>query len=291
MRTNLKWIVAWAAILGMIAGQKVLAGDSLQLADVEQAFSGVAAPELPVTAAGLVSQSKDSEKESVTILVVRIISEINPASIPSVIGAVGHSTPTMASVAAANAISLQPRQVDSITRAAVNAAPARAGEIVSAEIEQLPAQYAVIAAAAAGVAPSAGKDILAAVMTTVPSLKPYIEKASSTEIVSGTVPVVEILNQSAIMARRDQTAAMPVAFAVPAPAAAPVSAAPAAPSPASTPLSSGPLSPAPAAPRYILSASGPVIGPPPIPLTTTPVEIGPGQTVPQQPGGRNYSSP
>jgi hypothetical protein len=269
-----------AVMLGMVAGQTLLAKDAPQLAEVEQALTGVAAPELPVSAANLVSQSKDSEKESVTMLVVRTVSEINPASLPAVVGAIGRSTPTMASVAAANAITLQPAQAALITRAAVGAAPDRAGEIVSAILEKLPAQYAVVAAAAADAAPSAGQEILNAVIAAVPSMKPYIEKTMATAT-AGNLPVLTILNRSAILARHDQSDSLPVITAIPARIA---TAAPVAVSAAST----GPGS----APAPIISArTGPVIGPPPVPLTTTPVEIDPGQTSPQTPGGRNYSSP
>ena len=285
-------IAALVLLLAIVAGQTASAKGSPQLADVEQSLSGVATPELPVIAANLVSQSKDSEKESVTMLVLQTVSEINPASIPAAVGAIGHSTPAMTSVAAANAVTLQPKQTVLITRAAVGAAPDHAGEIVSAILAKLPAQYAVVAAAAAEVAPAAGQNILNAVMAAVPSLKPYIEKTSATATdISGNVPVLTILNQSAILARRDQTDALPVAFATP---AAPVvaSASPAPPSVSlstSSSTSASPSTPASSTPRYIQPAV--TIGPPPVPLTAAPVEINPGDTTAQTPGGRNYSSP
>jgi hypothetical protein len=287
MKTRLfQFIAAMTVVLAMVAARTASAKDSPQLADVEQALTGVAVPELPVNAATLVSQSKDSEKESVTMLVIQTISEINPASMPAVVGAIGHSTPTMASVAAANAVSLQPQQSALITRAAVGAAPDRAGEIVSAILEKMPAQYAVVASAAADTAPSAGRDILNAVITAVPSLKPYIEKNSSTAT-SGNVPVMTILNQSAILARRDQSAAMPVAFAMPVVTAVASASA----STVSSPSSSGSASTPVVVTSSALSAASPVIGAPPVPLTAAPIEISPSQTGPQQPGGRNYSSP
>jgi hypothetical protein len=268
------------------------AKDSPQLADVEQSLSGIATPELPVSAANLVSQSKAGEQESVTMLVLQTVSEINPASIPTVVGAIGHSTPAMASVAAANAVTLQPKQTVLITRAAVGAAPDHAGEIVSAILGKLPAQYAVVAATAAEVAPARGQDILNAVMGAVPSLKPYIEKAgATTATASGNVPVLTILNQSAIMARRDQTDTMPVAFSTPAPLV--VASASSVSSPASVSTSSSTSTsvstPAPVVKRYIQPLV--TIGPPPVPLTAAPVEIDPTNTVAQTPGGRNYSSP
>jgi hypothetical protein len=292
MRTRLfHFIAALVVMLAIVAGRTVSAKDSPQLADVEQALSGIATPELPVSAANLVSQSKASEQESVTMLVLQTVSEINPASIPAVVGAIGHSTPAMASVTAANAVTLQPKQTVLITRAAVGAAPDHAGEIVSAILVKLPAQYAVVAAAAAEVAPASGQNILNAVMAAVPSLKPYIEKTSATTAeVAGNVPVLTILNQSAILARRDQTDALAIAFATPAtPLVA--SASPASPSPSLSPSSaSAPSSvPTPVVSRTIKSLVS--IGPPPVPLTAAPVEINPGQTTPQTPGGRNYSSP
>jgi len=294
---SLQLIAALVVMLALLTSRTASAKDSPQLADVEQSLSGVATPELPVSAANLVSQSKASEQESVTMLVLQTISEINPASIPTVVGAIGRSTPAMASVAAANAVSLQPKQTVLITRAAVGAAPDHAGEIVSAILAKLPAQYAVVAAAAAAVAPASGQNILNAVMAALPPLKPYIEKTSATATdVSGNVPVQLILNQSAILARRDQMAALPVAFATPAtPVVASVS--PASPSSslstssAASPSSSTPASSAPASstPRYIQPLVS--IGPPPVPLTATPVEINSGDTTPQTPGGRTYSSP
>ena len=284
-------IPALVVMLAMLATRTVPAKDSPQLADVEQFLSGIAMPELPVKAAALVSQSKNSEQESVTMLVLQTVSEINPASIPAVVGAIGHSTPAMASVAAANAVSLQPKQTELITRAAVRAAPDHAGEIVSAILNKLPAQYAVVAATAAEVAPASGQDILNAVMAAVPSLKPYIQKASaSATAVSGNLPVLTILNQSAIMARRDQTDALPVAFAAPVtPAVASVAVATPTATVAASSASAASATPAASTPRYIQPAV--VIGPPPVPLTTAPVEIDPSQTTPQTSGGRNYSSP
>jgi len=292
MKTKLSQFFApLAVMLAMVSAQVALAKDSPQLADVELALTGVAIPELPVNAARLVSQASDAEKESATLLVVRTVSEINPTSLPAVVGAIGRATPTMASVAAANAVSLQPKQVVVITRAAVAAAPGRAGDIVAAILEKLPAQYAIVAAAAAEVAPAAGKDILNAVITAVPSLKPYIEKTTATIAAgsSGDLPVLTILNQTAIMARHDQSAALNIAFAQPSTvvaSASPAAVSPAAAGPAPTPVETTPVP--------ILStrmAATPVIGAPPVPLTTTPVEINPGDTSPQSPGGRNYSSP
>jgi hypothetical protein len=291
-RSFLQLIAHLLMLLAIVAGQTAAAKDFPQLADVEQSLSGVAIPELPVNAANLVSHSKASEQESVTMLVLQTVSEINPASIPAVVGAIGHSTPAMAPVAAANAVTLQPKQAVLITRAAVGAAPDHAGEIVSAILAKLPAQYAVVAAAAAEVAPAAGQNILNAVMAAVPSLKPYIEKTSATATdVSGNVPVLTILNQSAILARRDQMDALPVAFAAP---AAPVvtSVSPTSPSSSlstSSATSASSSTPATSTPRYIQPAV--TIGPPPVPLTAAPVEINPGNTTPQTPGGRNYSSP
>jgi len=285
-------IAALAMLLAIVAGQNASAKDSPQLADIEQSLSGVAIPELPVNAANLVSQSKDSEKESVTMLVLQTVSESNPASIPAVVGAIGHSTPALASVAAANAVTLQPKQAVLITRAAVGAAPDHAGEIVSAILAKLPAQYAVVAAAAAEVAPASGQNILNSVMAAVPPLKPYIEKTSATATdVSGNVPVLTILNQSAILARRDQTHVMPVAFAKPvtplvkSEASATTSSSPS----TSSATSASSSTPASSGSRYIQPLV--TIGPPPVPLTAAPVEIGSSGTIPQTPGGRNYSSP
>lgn len=298
---SLQLIAALVMMLALLTSRTASAKDSPQLADVEQSLSGVATPELPVSAANLVSQSKASEQESVTMLVLQTISEINPASIPAVVGAIGHSTPAMASVAAVNAVTLQPKQTVLITRAAVGSAPDHAGEIVSAILVKLPAQYAVVAAAAAEVAPASGQNILNAVMAAVPSLKPYIEKTSATATdVSKNVPVLTILNQSAILARRDQTDMLPVAFvtpATPAVASAAVSTAPqtaGAVVPATTPANfsvtaTGTGQTTPVVARTIRSAV--LIGPPPVPLTAAPVELNPGDTTPQTSGGRNYSSP
>ncbi len=295
---SLQLIAALVMMLALLTSRTASATDSPQLADVEQSLSGVATPELPVSAANLVSQSKASEQESVTMLVLQTVSEINPASIPTVVGAIGRSTPAMASVAAANAVTLQPKQTVLITRAAVGAAPDHAGEIVSAILVKLPAQYAVVAAAAAAVAPASGQNILNAVVAAVPSLRPYIEKTSATATdVSGNVPVLTILNQSAILARRDQADVLPVAFVTPATPVVAIPAASAAPQvagtvvPAATPsvTTTGTAQNPPVVARSIKSAVS--VGPPPVPLTAAPVEINPGDTTPQTPGGRNYSSP
>ncbi|MGN6552933.1 MAG: hypothetical protein ACTHLW_04345, partial [Verrucomicrobiota bacterium] len=230
-------------------------------------LNGVAAPELPVKAASLVAEAKAGEQQSVTMLVVRAVSETNPTALAAVVGAISHSTPAMAPLATASAAFLFPKQAVLFVRAAVGTAPDHAGQIVLATIQKLPAQYALIAAAAAEVHPPAGSEILSAVVTAVPSLKPYIEKTSASALMTdGNIPVKDILNQSAILARHDADSTTN----------------------SSTPQAKSDSSKA-ASPDIM--AAGPVIGPPPVPLTVTPTEINPGDTVPQGPGGRNYSAP
>ena len=213
------------------------------------------APELPAKAAEMVREAPKGERESTTIGVVKAAVGLRATAAPAVVGAIARSVPEMAALAAATAAAEQPKQSAAIARAAVAAAHSKAGSIVVATCRAVPNEYRNIAVAAAQAAPGSGKEILEAVEAALPSLKPAIEKILAGY--RGAAPSV-----AAVLS---QAASTPVA------------------------LTSTTTTTTPSAPSFF--ARGPAIGPPYIPLTSTPTNTVPGNSGDVPPGGRNYASP
>ncbi len=190
----------------MIAAS-ALADNRGLFAAVQGALTGVPPPEIPLCAANLVVKSPDDQKESTTTNVILAVVEMNPCTIPSTLAQITRTSPDMAPLAAATAVSLQPNQVYLITMATVGTAPARAPKIVSAVIARVPTQFIAVAATASQVVPSEETNILNAVSGCLPVLRPYIEKMITNQsFAKGNLPVDAILNQCVFMALHDQSA-------------------------------------------------------------------------------------
>ena len=218
------------------------------------ALAAVPAAELPAKAADLVLHAKSRERQTTTINAVKAAMTLNPAATPALVGAIARAVPAMASVAAGTAAAEQPKQAAAIAKAAAAAAPAKAGQIVAAVCRAVPNQYQAIAMAVAEAVPGAGKAILNGVASALPQLKPSIEKALASY--SGNViSVADTLAQAARIAAATDTA--------------------------SSPGQGGNAS----------GARGPAVGPPYIPLTTTPTSVTSGSSGEVPTGGRNYAAP
>lgn len=137
----------------------------------------------------------------------------------------------------------------------------------------VPNEYRNIAIAVSQVAPGAGKEIVNAVAAALPDPKPYIEKALA-GYGGNVVSVADTLDQAARSVPKAAT-----------PSATGPSGLPQQPLTPTTVVGRTPVARAP------LAARGPSVGPPYIPLTSTPtnVTLGTSGTVPT--GGRNYADP
>ena len=233
-----------------------------------EVLSPVPAAELPAQAADLVLHAKGLERATTIVGVVEAAVGINPAAAPAIVGAIAKAVPDMASVAAGVAAAEQPKQAAAIAKAAAAAAPSRARKIVLAVCRSVPNDYRNIAVAVSQVVPNSSKEVLNGVASALPDLKPYIQQTLVAQ--GGDVASVSgVLDQATRLA---QTASASGAAAMAGTAAS--SAAVASGQPATAPL-----------------ARGPAVGPPYIPLTTTPANVSPGGTGEVPAGGRNYAAP
>ncbi len=182
-------------------------------------LSAVTQAELPAKASELVAQATDKTRQQTTIQVVSAAVGLNPAAAPAIVGSIAQSSPEMASVAAATAVSLVPNQVEAIARAAAAAAPTKAGQIVQAICRVLPTEYKSVAEAVAEVVPGAGKEILAGVSAAIPVLQDSINKvlASNEGNVLSVSSVLDTLKPSdqPLMASSGSPGLTPIAFDAP----------------------------------------------------------------------------
>jgi len=245
------FIMAAAVVTALNAG----ADESKATNPYFAVLSKVTAIELPAKSAELVSRSSVGQRQQTTVEVVAASVPLNPAAAPAIVGSIAQSSPEMAAIAAATAVSLVPDQVTVIARVAAAAAPSKAGQIVEAMCRVLPADYQKIADAVAEVVPGAGRQIFTAVATAIPALKDSINQVLAGY--KGNIPSVAIV--------LEQVPNQGVATTTP------------------VLLSQSTYNPPSLAP--------PVVGPPyvPIPVNITNINPGSGGEVP--PGGRNYASP
>ncbi len=217
------------------------------------------AAELPAKAADLVAHTRARERVAATIEVVKAAVAINPAAAPATVGAIARAVPAVAHIAAGTAAAEQPKQASAIAKAAAAAAPSKAGKIVIAVCRAVPNDYRNIAIAVSQAAPTSGKEIVKAVAAALPELKPCIEKTLAAY--SGTVvSVAGTLDQVAIMSQ-------------------------------TTTVASGSKSPT-TSPNVPMGLSrGPSVGPPYLPITSTPINVTPGTSGEVPEGGRNYAQP
>jgi len=187
-------------MLGFALCLPIPAPAELQFSKIQGELVGVPPPEIPVRAANVVSQADTNDKESATTNVLLAVVEMNPCTVPSTVAQIARTSPTMASLAAATAVSLQPNQVFLITKASVGAVPTQITAVVSAIINQIPSQYIGVAESASQVYPSAGTNILNGVIQSIPVLRPYIDTLVAKNPPGADLPVAAILNQSTMMA-------------------------------------------------------------------------------------------
>jgi hypothetical protein len=271
MKNTTSLIVSVAVLLGSISFAK----DTPKPNPLKDVLLTVPAAELPAKAADVVSQAKGRDRAATTANAVKAAIEINPAAAPAIVGAIAAKVPEMASTAAGVAAAEQPKQAAAVAKAAAAAAPSQARQIVLAVCRAAPNAYRGIAAAVSQAVPSANKAILNAVAAALPDLKPYIEKAVLA--LGGNVSSVPtVLDRAASMARTATASG---------PALTPVARVD---SSASQPTIANPTAAGtPVAPL----ARGPAVGPPYIPLITTPTNVTPGGSGEVPVDGRDYAAP
>ena len=237
----------------LLVAFNVSAGESTAANPYFAALSTTAAAELPAKSAELVSQADAKQQRQTTIDVVRASVPLNPAAAPAIVGSISKSSPNMASVAAATAVSLVPDQATVIAHVAAAAAPTKAGQIVEAICRVLPQDYQKIAEAVAAVVPGAGREILTAVSAAIPALKDSINQVLASD--KGNMPSVSsVLDQ--VKSNIQLASAAPISTTYNSPSLAP-----------------------------------PTAGPPFVPLAPNNQNIDPGSGGQVPPGGRNYASP
>jgi hypothetical protein len=257
----MKYITCIFLGLALLVAGNSFAKDAPKANPFTKVLTAVPAAELPAKAADLVSQAKAADRQEATINVVKAALSINPAAAPAIVGAIARAVPEMASLAAGTAAAQQPKQAAAIAKAAAAAAPLQAGAIVRAVCRAVPREYRSIAIAVSQVAPEAGQEIVNGVTSAVPGLKPSIEKVLAGY--GGNVPSVAVTLDQAAQATVVSETGTPTV---------PTSAA------------SGVM-------RGASMARGPAVGPPYIPLTTTPTAVTPGTSGQVPGGGRNYAAP
>lgn len=250
----MKSIISIALSLAFLTAFPSLAKDSSKVNPFNKTLAAVPAAELPSKAANLVLQAKHRARPDVTVNVVKSAVGINPAGAPAIVGAIARAVPQMASVAAGAAASEQPKQASAIAKAAAAAAPDQAGKIVTAVCRAVPSEYQAIAVAVSQAVPGAGKEIFDAVASALPSLKQPIEKA----LASYGGNAASVADTLSLATRISSLTA---------------------PSPLTTVAGGGSF------------ARGPVVAPPYIPLSTTPINVTPGTSGQVPTGGRNYAAP
>jgi hypothetical protein len=254
----------------------------------KEVLAPVPAAELPAKAADLVLQAKSRDRAATTVDVVGAAVGINPAAAPAIVGAVARSVPAMASVAAGAAAAQQPKQAAAIAKAAAAAAPSQARKIVLAVCRAVPNEYRNIAVAVSGAVPNSNKEILNAVTSARPDLKPYVEQ-SLVAYGGNASSVPSVLDQAARLAQSTPTAGSPPATVARTPGSSSTSVIqPATPA---TPTAATPTAATPPAVGGTPLVRGPAVGPPYIPLGTTPTNVTSGTSGEVPEGGRNYAAP
>ena len=249
-----------------------LGKDEPKVNPFKQVLSSVPAAELPAQAADLVLKANSQEQATITADVVRAAVGLKPAAAPAIVAAIAKKVPDMAPVAAGVAATEQPKQAAAIAKAAAAAAPEQVRGIVLAVCRAVPNEYRSIAAAVSKALPNASEKILDAVASAFPELRLYIRQ---TLVAYGgnVASVPAVLDQAARLTQQATTTASPNLTMSP---RAPVN------------------PPAPAGPSVTMPAPlarGPSVGPPYLPLTTTPTNVTPGTAGPVPAGGRNYAAP
>lgn len=251
----MKRIVCVALSVVCFAAFSSLGKDALKTNPFIKTLSSVRAPELPAKAADLILHAKPAVQQDTTINVVEAAVSINPAAAPAIVGAISAAVPEMAAVAAGAAAAEQPKQAAAIAKAAAAAAPSQAASIVTSVCQAAPKDYLNVATAVSQAAPGTDKEIVKAVATALPALKPSVDK-----VLAGYGG--SVLSANFTLAQASQVASTATAGDQPAPMTV--------------------------RPLY---SRGPAVGPPFIPLTSTPTNVTSGTSGEVPEGGRNYAAP
>lgn len=84
----------------------------------QSTLTGTPKLELPAKAAAIVQSAKPEQKEATGIAVLRVVSKINPASVPPTVGAIARVEPKLTAALAKEAEALQPKLASEIRLAA-----------------------------------------------------------------------------------------------------------------------------------------------------------------------------
>jgi hypothetical protein len=180
-----------------------LSGDTVAKTDlqlIKQSLAGVRIAELPAAAADLV-KNHSARDANYAAAVVRAALERNPASAPTVVGAVARVAPETAAPIALAAAKQERRMVLSIAKAAAAAAPEEAGAILTELCRAFPQDYHRITIAIAQGAPGADKELLAALERALPAIKPYLVMAARHAAPDATV--IQIVQRADPAIRHD----------------------------------------------------------------------------------------
>lgn len=239
------------ALAIVLAGSVGNAWGDQKIEALRSVLSKVAAAEVPVKAAEIVSKTKTDDRDSVAGEVVKLVVKTHPTMSVATVGLISSKCPENAPSVAATAAKLQPKQATLLAKAAAASAPAQAGAIVRA-VCKVVSNRPEVALAVAEAAPGATMDILDALEDAMPNLKMRIAAAIAS--FNGNVPSV-----TAVFYRVNNGNPSDLA-----------------------------LNPVIASPGSGLR--GPTVNPPYIPLSGTPVYVPPGGSV-VPPGGRDYAAP
>src|SRR5689334_19856580 len=108
-----KGLVAGIAVVSLLSAGASWAGNVSQLDLAKKDLRAAPVAEMPAKAAQLVSQAK-ADAEATAEVVVTAASQLRPAAIVAVIGAIAQANPTVAPAAAAKAAALQPKEAAAI---------------------------------------------------------------------------------------------------------------------------------------------------------------------------------
>jgi len=98
----------------------------------ETILKSVPSYELPAESASLVALAKADQKEASALAVIKVISKINPAAMPTVVGAISQSNSSLSARLAAEASKLQPKLASAIQTATVLVSSSTSGSATTA---------------------------------------------------------------------------------------------------------------------------------------------------------------
>jgi hypothetical protein len=136
---SIVWILSLMPVIQVTGASAGNGGKSPNPADqVPTILASVPLPELPATAAGLVSAAKSKDKESVVLAALQFTSGKHPGSISALVGSLVGVLPGSALIIAETAAKLVPAEAVGIDAAAVSAAPSLKAQIDQALAGFLP---------------------------------------------------------------------------------------------------------------------------------------------------------